>query len=49
MVKLMSSSVDTALSTSETLLEHFLPETEEERGEDKGMDRLLALGYFADI
>ncbi len=34
-VKLMSSSVDTALSTSETLLEHFLPETEEERGEDK--------------
>lgn len=35
-VKLMSSSVDTALSTSETLLELFLPETEEERGEDKG-------------
>ncbi len=34
-VKLMSSSVDTALSTSETLLEQFLPETEE-RGEDKG-------------
>ncbi|XP_016123979.1 perilipin-2-like [Sinocyclocheilus grahami] len=35
-VKLMSSSVDTALSTSETLLEQYLPETEEERGEDKG-------------
>ncbi|XP_052431752.1 perilipin-2 isoform X1 [Carassius gibelio] len=30
-VKLMSSSVDTALSTSETLLEQYLPETEEER------------------
>uniref|UniRef100_A0A8C2AS67 Perilipin n=1 Tax=Cyprinus carpio TaxID=7962 RepID=A0A8C2AS67_CYPCA len=35
-VKLMSSSVDTALSTSETLLEQYLPETEEERGEDTG-------------
>ncbi|KAL0174244.1 hypothetical protein M9458_030212, partial [Cirrhinus mrigala] len=30
-VKMMSSSVDTALSTSETLLEQYLPETEEER------------------
>uniref|UniRef100_A0A671N8Z1 Perilipin n=2 Tax=Sinocyclocheilus anshuiensis TaxID=1608454 RepID=A0A671N8Z1_9TELE len=30
-VKLMSSSMDTALSTSETLLEQYLPETEEER------------------
>ncbi|XP_016092229.1 perilipin-2 isoform X2 [Sinocyclocheilus grahami] len=30
-VKLMSSSVDTALSTSETLLEQYLPETDEDR------------------
>lgn len=34
-VKLMSSSVDTALSTSETLLEQFLPETEERESEVK--------------
>lgn len=32
-VKLVSSGVDTALSTSETLLEQYLPETEEEKGE----------------
>ncbi|XP_067307213.1 perilipin-2 isoform X2 [Pseudorasbora parva] len=30
-VKLMSSRVDTALSTSETLLEQYLPETEQEK------------------
>lgn len=34
-VKLMSSRVDTALSTSETLLEQYLPETEEVKGEDR--------------
>ncbi|XP_016376934.1 perilipin-2 [Sinocyclocheilus rhinocerous] len=40
-VKLMSSSVDTALSTSETLLEQYLPETEEEReSEVKNSDPL---------
>ncbi len=47
-VKLMSSSVDTALSTSETLLEQFLPETEE-RGEDKGWTMFTGTRYFADI
>jgi len=31
-VKLMSNRVDTALSTSETLLEQYLPETEEVKG-----------------
>uniref|UniRef100_A0A8C2AR20 Perilipin n=1 Tax=Cyprinus carpio TaxID=7962 RepID=A0A8C2AR20_CYPCA len=39
-VKLMSSSVDTALSTSETLLEQYLPETEEERGLENNSDLL---------
>lgn len=34
-VRLMSSRVDTALSTSETLLEQYLPETEEVQGEDR--------------
>lgn len=34
-VKLMSSRVDTALSTSETLLEQYLPEAEEVKGEDR--------------
>lgn len=34
-VKLMSNRVDTALSTSETLLEQYLPETEEVKGEDR--------------
>ncbi|KAK2881217.1 hypothetical protein Q8A67_018485 [Cirrhinus molitorella] len=39
-VKLMSSSVDTALSTSETLLEQYLPETEEERESEVNSGRL---------
>ncbi|XP_016393463.1 perilipin-2-like isoform X2 [Sinocyclocheilus rhinocerous] len=45
-VKLMSSSMDTALSTSETLLEQYLPETEEDRGEDKGWTMFTGTGIF---
>ncbi|XP_059389318.1 perilipin-2-like isoform X1 [Carassius carassius] len=40
-VKLMSSSVSTALSTSETLLEQYLPETEEDRESEEKNSRGL--------
>ncbi|XP_026081902.1 perilipin-2-like isoform X2 [Carassius auratus] len=40
-VKLMSSSVNTALSTSETLLEQYLPETEEDRESEEKNSRGL--------
>ncbi|KTF86250.1 hypothetical protein cypCar_00033226 [Cyprinus carpio] len=45
-VQLMSSSVNTALSTSETLLELYLPETEEDRGEDKGWTMFTGTRIF---
>ncbi|XP_056329776.1 perilipin-2 [Danio aesculapii] len=41
MLKLVSSRVDNALSTSETLLEHYLPENEEEKeGEERNTEGL---------
>lgn len=44
-MQLVSSGVDTALSTSENLVEHYLPVTEEEIGESHKKTSVFALFF----